>query len=210
MNRPITIIHEPQAKSWTRRLIEGGITGLAWGIWFYLLLPVINILMWILSGHLIFRRLFTEHGLEIFSGLMKQMGIITICCIIIIQGWSYYNYVRFGKKERRKSMQMGAEEERLLAEFHQVDQQLLHQLRSKNETIWPPIAASEIDVESWVKRKEGKLADHEVTEQLEDHHLQMARFHDIHPKGEPSITFSIAVVLLVIYACALLAIFLVT
>jgi len=206
----IELIHEPQAKSWPRRMIEAGITGLAWSIWFYLLMPVINILMWLLSGEIIFDRLFSEHGLEIFYNLVKQMGAIIICCFIIIQGWGYYNYIRFGKKNRRKGLQLGAEEERMLAEFHHMDQKLLHQLRGKKEVIWPPAAATDIDVPAWIIRKQRKLAGHEVTEILEEHHIHLARFHDIHPHGEPSITFSIAVVVLSIYAVALLVVLLLT
>ena len=208
MNSPIEIIHEPRAKSWLRRLTEAGITGLAWGTWFYLLMPIVNIIMWLLSGEIIFTRLFSEQGLAIFFELVQQMGIIIICCLVIIQGWSYYNYFRFGKKNRRKSMQLGAEEERLLAQFHDMDQQLLHQLRSKKEIVWPPMATTEIEVEPWVERKRRKLAGHEVTELLEEHHIHLARFHDIHPQGEPSIALSIMVVVFGIYATALLVVLL--
>lgn len=199
----IELINVPQAKSRLRKVIETGITSLAWGIWFYLLIPIINILMWLVSGEIIFNRLFAEHGLDQFYNLLKQMGLIIFCCFIIIQGWATYNYVRFGRKNRRKGLKLGADEVRMLAEFHHMDHQLLNQLRCWKEVVWPPSPTSDMDIPTWIHRKQRKLAGHEVTEIVEDHHVHMVRFHDIHPSGEPSIAFCIITVVVCIYAVAL-------
>jgi len=204
MNTSIKLIDEPRAKSRLRKVTEAGITGMAWGIWVYLLMPMVSLLAWLLTGEIIFNNLFYEDGLASFTGLMKQMGYIVIIIIIVISGWSYYNFFRFGKKNRRKSMRLGQEEMRLLAEFHQMDQKLLNRLLDQKEIVWPPLENSEIEAGAWIDRKNRKLAGYKVEDSLDDHSIHLTRLHEIRPVGEPSIAFSIAVVVISIYVAALL------
>jgi len=207
----IRIIHEPKAKTMLRSISELGITALIWSLWLYLLMPMLGIIMWLVSGHIVYMRLFEEGGLDIFLGMIRHMGLIVLICFTAIQGWSYYNLFRFGKSERRKKTELTGFEASFLSEFHHIPTTLLTELSVEREIVWPPARTGLTDVYPWLGRKQRHLAGLHVEDHVEDHvhihDIHLTRFHEVHVTGEPSIFTAIYVVIVIVFLIAGLIVF---
>ena len=105
------IISRPEALPPFRRAVESTIATVGWFIWFFLLRPLILILLWSVGFSF-----FMEHMVDL-GGLLGLMDVawiyVTIILIIflIIQGWNVYNYFKYGGKSRRASVEVVSEKE---------------------------------------------------------------------------------------------------
>lgn len=112
------IINRPEALDPARRNIEWGITTIGWAIWIFLVRPVLLIFLWILGI-----RIFTHQMIDLqgFMGLLEKwqlyIGII-LAIYIIVRGWNVYNFNRFSKMNRRRTVRDVTVNE--LAEFFEM------------------------------------------------------------------------------------------
>ncbi len=99
------IINRPDLKSMPLVLGEGLITLLFWGFWFYLWLPIISLLAWIVGFKVMYRQLILLGG---FDGFIRQLNIFTFGVVLVsgaIAAWSFYNLKRYGTYRRRQHVQ---------------------------------------------------------------------------------------------------------
>lgn len=198
----VKIINKPEAKSTTRKITEGGMTGLIWSLWLYLLLPIINLLLWFLGLSAVKSELIEKAGYLQFIGLVEQMGATILIAFIIMRLWGIYNYYRFGRLVRRKSEMPDSMVK--LSNYYQLEPQMLLQLESKKEIIWPHKDNDE-NVGVWLQKKEAELTPEQVAA---DEGTFMMRFHDVRGQGIPSIAqatlisliFIVAVAAIILYA----------
>ena len=91
-----------EVKSPLRRGVENFITTVCWGIYLYLLLPIFTLVLWIFGIQTIYTELFGAKGYEELIRLLKNGGITTLVILIIISGWTYYNYFWFKRRGERR------------------------------------------------------------------------------------------------------------
>jgi biofilm PGA synthesis protein PgaD len=100
----IYIIDKPDLKSKGRKLSEMSITTFIWLLWLWLFLPVVNILLWMVGAQTFYHTLIVDTGYIDFFTLARRMGLTVIMVFIIMRAWGYYNYWRFGRRNKRKNL----------------------------------------------------------------------------------------------------------
>lgn len=101
MNGTPHIIEDPAKTTVLRRLVEGGVTTVAWIIWFYMVLPLLTLGMWAIGIRLVFveqLKLSGIHGLASVLGYYAA-GVAVIGLLLAL--WHIYNRRRFAGRDRR-------------------------------------------------------------------------------------------------------------
>jgi biofilm PGA synthesis protein PgaD len=131
----ITIINNPKLKSFMRNIGEWSFTTIMWGLWIYLFLPLLNVILWLLGFHLFYVQVIEKGGYIQLLSLLGKLGWAVLLVFGILRFWGYYNYLRFGRRNRRKSVSP-ATADQLSGFFHVPSDQVL-EMQSKKEVVWP-------------------------------------------------------------------------
>lgn len=125
----IKVVNESLLKSRTLKIGEIIFTIILWAMFIYFLIPLINFVIWILSGKYLYINIFLEqHYIHIANTL--TYGIIIIIIIFeIIASWSLYNYKRFYNKNRRKNQVKDLSPEKI-AHYFSVPEKTILRLKS--------------------------------------------------------------------------------
>jgi biofilm PGA synthesis protein PgaD len=118
-----------------RNIGEWSFTTLMWGLWIYLFLPLLNVVLWLLGFHLFYVKVIERGGYIQLLTLLGKMGWAVLLVFGTLRLWGYYNYIRFGKKNRRKSVSPTTADQ-LSGFFHLPRDQVL-EMQSKKEVVWP-------------------------------------------------------------------------
>ncbi len=98
------IINRPDLKSKTLILGEKILTLAFWGFWFYLWLPLISLIAWLLGFRILYTHMIKHGG---FDGFMGQLDTFTTG-VLLFSGtlalWSFYNLKRYGTYSRRNKI----------------------------------------------------------------------------------------------------------
>lgn len=146
----IEIVDTPKLKSFIRDTTEWSFTTLVWAFWLYLLLPFLNIVLWFLGFRYFYMAMFETAGYQQLINLLGKMGCAVLIVFLILRSWGYYNYMRFGKKDRRKSTPSTTAEQ--LSQFFHVPPEQIPELQSKKEVVWPIQHDSYQDVAAWLAK----------------------------------------------------------
>ena len=131
---PITVIDHPELKSVLRNMSEWSFTTVMWVLWVYLFLPLINLLLWIFGGHRIYITVVEEAHYRDAIQMFQNTGWCVLIIFLILRGWGYYNYHRFGKRERRKATPPVSTGQ--MADFFHVTEATVIRLRDQKEVVW--------------------------------------------------------------------------
>jgi biofilm PGA synthesis protein PgaD len=131
----IEIIDKPKLKSFVRKITELSFTSLMWGLWFYLFLPLLNFVLWIVGIRYFYIEVFDLAGYKGLIDLLMKAGWVILSVFLVLRSWGFYNYWRFGKKERRKSLPSETFEKTV--EYFQVSPEQIQQIQSSKEVAWP-------------------------------------------------------------------------
>lgn len=131
----IEIIDKPKLKSFLRKIAELSFTSLMWGVWLYLFLPLLNLILWLMGIRYFYIEVIELAGYKGLMNLLLKTGWVILGVFLILRLWGYYNYWRFGKKERRKSLPTGTSEK--MAEYFQVSPEQIQDIQSSKEVVWP-------------------------------------------------------------------------
>lgn len=91
------IIH-PERQSNVQRFTFSALTAAIWAAWIYLWLPLVTTALWVIGLRFSYMQLFM-HGRG-FDGRSIVIAAFTCGCVACY--WSIYNYLRYGKRGRRK------------------------------------------------------------------------------------------------------------
>lgn len=130
----IKIKDDPKLKSLVRKITEAGFTGLVWGIWAYLLLPIINIIIWLLGFKYFHFSVIEQVGYIELQDMLGQLGWTVLVVFIILRMWGYYNYHRFGKRNKRSEVPRLTVEK--LAKHYNIPIDEVRELKMKKEVVW--------------------------------------------------------------------------
>jgi len=131
----IEIIDKPKLKSFLRKITELGFTSLMWGLWFYLFLPLLNLVLWVLGIRYFYVELFELAGYKGLINILLKAGWVILIVFLILRSWGVYNYRRFGKRERRKGLPPETLEK--TAEYFQISPEQIQHIQSSKEVVWP-------------------------------------------------------------------------
>ncbi len=121
-----------------------------WAFWLYLLLPLLNIVLWFLGIRYFYMEVLEKAGYRQLLGLLGKMGWAFIIVFAILRSWGYYNSRRFGKKDRRKDVSSATAER--LSEFSHLSPEQIVTLQTTKEVIWPPQQDTDDDVSVWLAK----------------------------------------------------------
>lgn len=110
-------------------------TTLMWALWLYLFLPLLNVILWLLGIRFFYVEVFEKAGYMQLLNLLSNMGWSILVVFAVLRFWGYYNYLRFGKKDRRKFVSSTTAEQ--LSGFFNLPPEQIVELQSKKEVIWP-------------------------------------------------------------------------
>jgi len=130
----IEIRDNPNLRSFLRNITEAGFTGIMWGLWIYMILPVINIVLWILGIRYFHISIIEQAGYKELLNLIGKMGWIVLTVFLILRLWGYYNYRRFGRKDRRRG-KVPADVEQI-AELYNMPAETVRDLQLRKEIVW--------------------------------------------------------------------------
>ncbi len=130
----IEIRDNPKLRSFLRNITEMTFTGFVWGVWVYLLLPVLNFLLWIFGLSMLKITVLEQVGLKEFLDLLHKMGWTVLVVFLILRLWGFYNYHMFGKRSRRKASPPVTVEQ--LAEHYHIPVEDIQRMRTEKEVVW--------------------------------------------------------------------------
>ena len=130
----IRIIDNPDLKTVLRNMGEWSFTTFMWILWVYLFFPLINILLWIFGGHRFYLTVVEEAHYRDVIAMFQNMGGFVLIVFLILRAWGYYNYHRFGKRERRKaSLPTSAKQ---MGELFYLTEAEVVALQHQKEVVW--------------------------------------------------------------------------
>jgi poly-beta-1,6-N-acetyl-D-glucosamine biosynthesis protein PgaD len=195
-------INKTDATSTSRKVMETSVTSIVWGLWLYLLLPVVNVLLWIVGIATINTQFFENDGYMVFIELVQQMGLAILIAFVIMRLWGLYNYYRFGRLARRS--RDATDSIVKMSNYYQVKPHVFLQLEGSKEIIWPLRDDDDGNVGNWLQQKENQLTPDQTAA---DEGTIMMRFHDIRGKGMPSITQAVLISLIFVLVLALILLY---
>jgi len=92
------IIANPEKQSWEQRITSRTLSGIGWGIWLMLWMPVLTTLLWIFGTRVTY--IYIIRAPDETSLLL--IFLIMFICNMIVSSWTSYNYIRFARKTRRR------------------------------------------------------------------------------------------------------------
>ncbi len=98
------IINRPDLKSRPLLFGEGILTLLFWGFWFYLWLPLISVVAWLLGFKILYSHIIALGGLDEFLVQLNIFSIGIFSASGILALWSFYNLKRYGAYNRRNKV----------------------------------------------------------------------------------------------------------
>ncbi len=129
------IIVQDEVKSPLRRFTEDFITIVCWGIYLYLLLPLFTLFLWILGIQTIYDQIIGEKGYEELIRLLENGGITTFVILLILSGWTYYNYRWFKRRGERRGGRVMISSDVEISEMLNVDMAAMDEIRSASRIL---------------------------------------------------------------------------
>lgn len=100
MKQPL-IIESPDLQTLRQRYTYAALTLFFWIFWFYLWIPVISLIAWLLGIETFYDQMVVQSGLEALRELLDFYITVILALGVSLTGWALYNQIRFRGKERR-------------------------------------------------------------------------------------------------------------
>ena len=113
------IIEHPEWQTPKQRFLLGSITLAFWMAWFYLWVPIISIIGWVLGIKLFHYQMITLGGLNGFFGMLAWYAIGVFLLGGSLIAWATYNIQRFKNANRRGPRKVITDE--IQAEYFKVE-----------------------------------------------------------------------------------------
>ena len=96
------VISRPDLQPVRHKILGVSFTGLAWGVWVYLWLPLITFALWYVGIDLAGRE-FGGAEWQRALGTLAMYLVVIVSLAVILLSWSRYNLIRFRGVDRRKT-----------------------------------------------------------------------------------------------------------
>ena len=98
----IEIIDKPKLKGFIRNIMELSFTSIMWVFWLYLFLPILTVVLWLTGIRIFYIEVIEDAGYRELINLWGKVGWSIIVVFLILRLWGFYNYWRFGKREKEE------------------------------------------------------------------------------------------------------------
>ena len=95
------IIDMPNLQTIRQRYASTIITLIFWAFWFYLWLPLISLIAWVLGIDLLYDRMVVKGGFDAFVASLPAYALVIVTMGALLVIWGVYNLQRFRGHERR-------------------------------------------------------------------------------------------------------------
>ena len=123
------------ARQWSRRRplptgILSALTLLFWGVWLYLVLPLVSLLLWVFGVRFVIREI-AEGGYEGLRSSMVAYSSVLLGLVGLLALWIAWNVVRYGGDKDRRTVKRGEVGDGEVRKAFQLDESLLSALRGE-------------------------------------------------------------------------------
>jgi biofilm PGA synthesis protein PgaD len=94
------LIRKPYAQAPVKRAVWGFVTAAFWGLYIYMWLPLITLLLWLMGVRTTFFELYARNH-HVDSFLVFAIPAIATACALVLITWAEYNRLRFSSRDRR-------------------------------------------------------------------------------------------------------------
>lgn len=127
------IINKPQLQYRWQRGLFAAVSILVWLLWFYLFVPVLTMIAWLLNLHIFSHMLAGEVALRSKTLLEYSWIIGTLGSVLLI--WALYNYLRF-KGQNKRSPPAPLRVENLSRSFHLMPEEVQQLQKAQVVHLW--------------------------------------------------------------------------
>jgi poly-beta-1,6-N-acetyl-D-glucosamine biosynthesis protein PgaD len=123
------------ARQWShRRPLPTGLlallTVLFWGVWLYLVLPLVSLLLWAFGVRFLVEQI-SQGGFEGLLGSLITYGVVLLVLVSLLASWIAWNVVRYGGSSDRRTVKRMEVPDWVVRETFRVDDRLLAVLRAQ-------------------------------------------------------------------------------
>jgi len=102
----------------SRNAAELVITVLFWGLWVYLITPLLSLGLWFIGIYLFVDRMITLGGYEVFAEQLVNYGAVVIVMWLVLTLWVIWNQRRYGRHNRRAEQSPSVTDAQLAETMH--------------------------------------------------------------------------------------------
>lgn len=106
-----------ESRSPLRKGTENVFTVVCWILYLYLILPLFTMILWYLGVRTFYDRFIGERGYSDLLFLIREGGVIVLCVMIVLLGWSQYNYIWFKRRGERRGTRPIQDSDRQFSEL---------------------------------------------------------------------------------------------
>ena len=123
------------ARQWShRRPLPTGLlallTVLFWGVWLYLVLPLVSLLLWAFGVRFLVEQI-RRGGYEGLLGSLITYGVVLLVLVSLLALWIAWNVVRYGGSSDRRTVKRAEVPDWVVRETLRLDDKLLAMLRTE-------------------------------------------------------------------------------
>jgi poly-beta-1,6-N-acetyl-D-glucosamine biosynthesis protein PgaD len=85
----------------SRRALEYVLTTVFWGLWFYLVMPLLSLALWYAGFYLFTDRMITLGGYQAFADQLLQYTAVVLVMGVMLMLWIIWNLLHYGRHDRR-------------------------------------------------------------------------------------------------------------
>ncbi len=85
----------------SRRALEYGLTAVFWGLWAYLVMPLLSLMLWYAGIFLFTDRMITLGGYQAFADQLLQYTAVIFVMGLMLALWMTWNLLHYGRHDRR-------------------------------------------------------------------------------------------------------------
>ena len=106
------------------------LTVLFWGVWLYLVLPLVSLLLWALGVRFLVEQI-RLGGYEGLVGSLINYGVVLLVLVSLLASWIAWNVVRYGGSSDRRTVKREEVPDWMVRREFRVDESLLSVLRAE-------------------------------------------------------------------------------
>lgn len=123
------------ARQWShRRPLPTGLlallTVLFWGVWLYLVLPLVSLLLWAFGVRFLVEQI-SRGGYEGLLGSLINYGVVLLVLVSLLASWITWNVVRYGGSHDRRTVKRVEVPDWVVRGKFRIDDSLLSVLRAE-------------------------------------------------------------------------------
>ena len=123
------------ARQWSHRrplptVLLALLTVLFWGVWLYLVLPLVSLLLWAFGVRFLVEQI-RQGGYEGLLGSLITYGVVLMVLVSLLALWITWNVVRYGGSSDRRTVKRSEVPDWVVRETFRIDASLLSVLRAE-------------------------------------------------------------------------------